>query len=197
MKKQINNVCRTCYFQLRQLRVIRRAVGHDVLKTLLHAFVSSRLDYCNSLYYGLPKCDIRKLQSVQNAAARLVGGLARCDHVTPILRDHLHWLPIKERIDFKIAVLTYKSLHQQAPDYLSTMCIPATSLSALGRSRSATHGDLRPAVWHSAHYGRRGFRFAAPEVWNKLPVKIRRHQTLISFRKQLKTFLFKTAYSLV
>ena len=74
MKQHITNVCRLCYFQLRQLRVIRRTLPADVLKTLLHAFVSSRLDYCNSLFYGLPQCEIQKLQRVQNAAARLFGG---------------------------------------------------------------------------------------------------------------------------
>ena len=107
MKRHINNVCSSSFFQLRQLRVIRRTLSSDVLKTLLHAFISCRLDYCNSLFYGLPKQDLRKLQLAQNAAARLFGGLSRYNHITPVLRQ-LHWLPIKERIDFKIAMLTYK-----------------------------------------------------------------------------------------
>jgi len=85
MRKHINNICRQCYFQIRQLRVIRRHVTSDVLKTLLHAFVSSRLDYCNSLLFGLPYCDVRKLQSVQNVAARLLGS---CLNMTT---SRLYW----------------------------------------------------------------------------------------------------------
>jgi len=194
MRKHINNICRQCYFQIRQLRVIRRHVTSDVLKTLLHAFVSSRLDYCNSLLFGLPYCDVRKLQSVQNAAARLLGGLSKYDHITPILRDKLHWLPIRQRVDFKIAVLTYKCLHHLAPDYLADMCNEAASSEALSRNRSAARGDLIPPVWNTVTYGQRGFQYAAEAVWNRLPANVRREQSLLSFRKQLKTHLFKTAF---
>ena len=95
MKQHISNICRSCFFQLRQLRVIRRTLPKDVLKTLLH--VSSHLDYCNSLFYGLPKCHIGKLQTVQNAAARLFGGLRKYDYISPVLKNDLHWLPIKQR----------------------------------------------------------------------------------------------------
>jgi len=97
MRQHIINVCRQSCFQLRQLR----SLPMDVLKALLHAFVFSRLDYCNSLLYGLPKCDLNKLQSVQNAAARLIGGLRKYDHITPLMRDQLHWLPISVRIEFQ------------------------------------------------------------------------------------------------
>ena len=106
LKVHISNVCRACFVQLRQLRAVRRSLLSDVLRTLLNAFVSCRLDYCNLLLVELPQCDIRRLQSVQNAAARLYGGVSRRDHVTPILRDDLHWLPVFQRIQFKIGVLT-------------------------------------------------------------------------------------------
>ena len=94
MRQHIANITRLSHFQLRQLRVVSRSLTRDALKMLLHSFVFSRLDYCNSLFYGLPDTSISKLQSVQNAAARLFGGLRKFDHVTPILRDQLHWLPI-------------------------------------------------------------------------------------------------------
>ena len=89
---------------------------------LLHAFVSNRLDYCNSLFFGLPKSDLSKLQRVQNAAVRLYSGLLRRDHITPVLRDELYWLPIEQRIDFKIATLVFKCLNDIAPSYLYDIC---------------------------------------------------------------------------
>ena len=194
MRQHINTICRQGYFQIRQLRVIRRSLPSDVLKTLLHAFVASRLDYCNSLFYGLPSCDIKKLQLVQNAAARLFGGLSKFRHVSPILRS-LHWLPIKQRIDFKIAVLAYKSLHRLAPVYLQNMCHPVAEFQSLTRNRSATRGDLIPCAWNTVTYGRRTFQFAAPNVWNKLPLTVRCVASFETFRSHLKTYLFDCAYN--
>ena len=95
LKPYISNICRTCYFQLRQLRTVRQSQQPEIQRTLLHAVVSCRLDYCNTLYAGLPACDIAQLQSVQNSAARLFGGVSKYDSVTPIFGDVLHWLPIK------------------------------------------------------------------------------------------------------
>lgn len=195
LKQHVNNVCRLCYFQLRQLRVIRRTLSTDVLKTLLHAFVSTRLDYCNSLFYGLPKMDLRKLQMVQNSAARLFGGLRKFDHITPVLKN-LHWLPIKERIYFKIAVLTYKSLHQMAPGYLSAMIRPVAQSSHLSRNRSAVRGDLLGYNWNTVSYGQRGYQYSSPCVWNNLPASIRCADTLTAFRAGVKTYLFRRAYKL-
>ena len=158
-----------------------------------HAFVSTKLDYCNSLFYGLPDKDLRKLQAVQNAAARLVGGLRRYDHVTPVMHD-LHWLPVEYRIQFKIAVLAYKSLHNLAPEYLSAMCQPVSMSEALRRNRSAVNGDLTLPSWNTVSYGQRGFTYAAAKIWNNLPLNIRQLQSLLTFRKHLKTFLFRKAY---
>ena len=98
LKKHISNVCKSCYFQLRQLCVIRRSLPSDVLRTLLHAFIKCRLDYCNSLLVGLPACDISRLQSAKNAAGRLFGGVSRFDSVDHVLRDDLHRLPVNQRI---------------------------------------------------------------------------------------------------
>ena len=197
MKQHIGllNVCRQSFFQLRQLRVICRRLPKDILKILLHSFVFSRLDYCIALLYGLPKCQLKKLQSVQNAAARLFGGLRKYDHITPLLRDQLHWLPVKARIDYKIAVLTYKALHNQAPKYLTDMCSLTSEFSGLSRIRSATNGKLVPTSWNTVSYGKRCFNFAAPEVWNKLPVSLTQSNSFDDFRKRLKTILFTDAYS--
>jgi len=90
MADHVTSVCKSCFFQLRQLRLIRSCLTTDAAKTLIRAFVSSRLDYCNSLLIGVADCVIRKLQGVQNAAARMITGTRKFDHITPILRE-LHW----------------------------------------------------------------------------------------------------------
>ena len=124
LKQHFSNVCRSCYFQLRQLRVVWRSLPPGVLRTLLHSFVWWRLDYCNSLMAGLSLCDIQRLQSVQNAAARLFGGVSKRGSVVPVLRDDLNWLPIKQRIDFNIGVLSFKAINGFAPQYLVEMFTP-------------------------------------------------------------------------
>ena len=86
-------------------------------ETLIHAFVSSRVDYCNNLLYGLPAYQLNKLQRVQNAAARLIFQETKYCHVRPLLYN-LHWLPVEFRIDFKILLLTYKAINGLAPFYL-------------------------------------------------------------------------------
>ena len=100
--------------------------------------LTSKLDHCNSLLCNVPKNVIKKLQSVQNAAARLITRFRKCDHITPVLFD-LHWLPVCERIKFKILLLTFKALHQQSPTYIQDL-IPATC-------RLDRFGHLLRSVW--------------------------------------------------
>ena len=135
-KSHISNICRTCYFQLRSLWTVRRSLQPEILNTLLHAFVSCRLDYCNSLFARLPACDIAQLQSVHNAAARLFGGVSKYDSVTQ--SSVTLFTPIKERINFKVGVLTYKALNELAPSYLSEMLVPVAVNPALRQNRSPT-----------------------------------------------------------
>jgi len=89
--------------------------------TLVQSFISSHLDYCNSLFSGITVSLLGRLQSVQNAAARLVTGTRRCDHITPELRQ-LHWLPVRQRVDFKLALLVYMALHDSTAAYLVDDC---------------------------------------------------------------------------
>ena len=100
MTDHIKKLSQSCFFQLRQLRTIRRSLSKEATRLLLHAFVVSRLDYCNALFTGLPSKSIGNLQVIQNAAARLFGGLRKYDHITSTMKTDLHWLRIPERISF-------------------------------------------------------------------------------------------------
>ena len=122
--KQISSVCKNSFYHIRQLKQVRSSLDHKSTIILANSLVSSKLDYCNSLYYGLPSSSLSRLQSVQNSLARLVvPSVRRTDHITPILK-RLHWLPIEQRIKFKIAVLTFNTLSHKQPTYLSQLLVP-------------------------------------------------------------------------
>ena len=152
---------------------------------LVHAFVTSKLDHCNSLLHNVPKNVIKKLQSVQNAAARLITRFRKWDHITPVLFD-LHWLPVSERIKFKILLLTFKALHQQSLTYIQDLIIRYLPSSSLGASFTLS---LNPFSFNLKTYGSRAFSASAPELWNKLP-----DENLSLFKHKLKTHLFKKYY---
>ena len=99
---------------------IREYLTVDAAQLLVHDLATSKLDYCNSLLYGLPKCLINQLQRVQNAAARVVTVSSKFCHFTPVLKN-LHWLSIDLRIEFKILIITYKALHGFAPTYIKDL----------------------------------------------------------------------------
>ena len=90
---------------------------------LIHALVTVRIDYCNSLLYGLPDCSLSRLQRILNTAARILCKIPKFDHITETLLD-LHWLPIQQRILFKILILTYQAYHKTAPQYLCALIMP-------------------------------------------------------------------------
>ena len=187
MSSHVNAVCRSSYCQLRQLRSVIRSVSVDAARTLVQAFVASRIDYCNSLLYGVADGLVQRLQSVQNAAARLVTGTSRRDHITPILRQ-LHWLPLRQRIEFKVAVLTFRSLHQLAPAYLTDYC---QFLSDSGRRQLRSATAMTCIVPHTHNsFGDRSFAVAGPRLWNSLPAQLRLSDSLNTFRQNLKTYLF-------
>ena len=135
----------------------------------MHAFVISRLDYCNALLAGQPVCLLDRLQSVQNAAARLYAGVSHNSHVTEILRDDLHWLRVQQRIDFKLCMLVYRCLHGEAPSYLADYCVQLQlGDSRVSRNRSAALGNLAVPRSRTKAYGPRSFRISGPTCWNAL-----------------------------
>ena len=190
MLPHVNNACKSAFYYLRTISPIRKYLSTQTTEILIHAFVTSKLNHRNSLLYNVPKNVIKKLQSVQNAAARLITRSRKCDHITPILLD-LHWLPVSERIKFKILLLTFKALHQQSPTYIQdliTRYLPSRSL------RSSSTLSLNPVSFNLKTYGSRAFSVSAPELWNKLPDDIRSCENLSLFKHKLKTHLSKNFY---
>ena len=179
---------RSCFFQLRQLRTIRRSLSKEATRLPLHVFVVSRLDYCNALFTGLPPKSIGNLQVIQNTAARLFVGLRKYDHVTSTMKTELHWLRIPERISFKLSTLVYKALRGEGPAYPRELCIPVSDNFHLSRQRFANQGDLFVPRTHMATYGKRAFSAAGSATWNSLPVEIHYSQTLLFSSRNWKLF---------
>ena len=197
MQQQINTTCRNSFYQLRRIVKIRKFLSRSAC-TLVFAFVLSQIDYGNSLLAGLKANRLEPLRKVQYAAARVITGARRRDPMTNHLRD-LHWLPIPYRIDFKIAVLTFRCLNGCAPSYLSSLISLRSANSQSTRTlRSSvvpsTLYDLVPPSARVETHGRRAFTNYAPLLWNKLPVSVRSCSSLSSFRTALKTHYFRLAY---
>ncbi len=190
LDKHISSVIGSSFYQLRLLSKIKHFLNATMLETVVHAFITSRLDYCNSLYYGISKSQITRLQLVQNAAARFIQNSRKCDHITPILRA-LHWLPNQFRIDFKILLLVYKSLHNQAPSYLSELLPFYTPTRSL---RSSEQNILLVPQSRLKRRGDQAFSVVGPQLWNNLPPEIRVVSSLSIFKSLLKTHLFDLAY---
>ena len=166
------------------LRHTRPSLTEDMAITVAVSLVHSRLDYANSLIHG--HTNVKRLQSVQNSAARVV--LKDNHHLSSgdLLRK-LHWLPVQSRIEFKIACITYKVLTTGQPTYLSTLLNHYTPLRTL---RSANQYRLQhPRV--STEFAKRSFGYLAPKIWNNIPLDIRLCSTLPTFKRHLKTYLFK------
>jgi len=172
------------------------ALSHSVpaatFQTLVVALIHSRLDYGNSVLVGLPAYLIRRLQSVLNAAARLIFHLRRSDHISDALVC-LHWLRVPERVEYKIAVLTHKVLCGTAPRYLGPLnCVADVS----GRRSLRSSGTNRLVVppFRLSTVGSRAFPVAAAKIWNALPDSLVSITSLQSFRRHLKTFLFQRSF---
>lgn len=191
-EKQVSSVVRASFFQLRLLAKAKPYLPLKGLETAIHALITSRLDYCNSLYVGLEQSTLRRLQLVQNAAARLLTGTRKRDHITPVL-SALHWLPVQFRIDFKLLLIVFKVLNGLAPSYLVDLLHYHTPSRAL-RSSNQMLLDVPRARLKTR--GDRAFAVAAPRLWNSLPAHIRSAQTLAIFKSLLKTHLFSLAFEI-
>jgi hypothetical protein len=189
--KHVQNVCKSSFYHIRALKHIRSSLTTDMAKTVACALVNSRIDYANSALYGTSASNILKLQRVQNSLARVVAQVKRFDHIHPVLHD-LHWLPIKYRIDYKVATLTYKIKSTGSPVYL----LPSVSDYIPTRHlRSSSQLLLsKPAV--RTQTAGRAFSQAAPSVWNDLPADIRSSDNYKQFRTRIRFYYFKLAFKI-
>ena len=179
MNNQVVKLKQKCFSSLRNIARIRFLLTKDQLKLIVNSFVVSCLDYCNSVYYGVSDNIIRQIQLIQNAAVKLVMGKYKFDHVGDDL-NILHWLPIRKRIIFKLALLVFKSLNSLAPTYLQEMF------------HYSHYGHTVQLVVPSTNLklGRRSFSVAGPRIFNLLPQTVRYSNTIEIFKNRLKTYLF-------
>ena len=188
MSSQVNQICKKACLAIRNIGRIRKYLDRKSAEKLVHAFVTSQLDCGNSVLFGLPEYQLAKLQRLQNTAARLVTLTKRHEHISPILRD-LHWLPVKNRILYKILLFIFKAIHGLAPSYIRDLITIKEPVRTL-RSNSAV--QLHRLSVNTVTYGQRSFAHAAPELWNRLSKDIRNASSLAVFKKELKTHLFDT-----
>jgi len=187
MEAQVTNICKSANFHLRNIGAIRHLLTDSSAQQLVHSFITSRLDYCNSLLIGLPDSQLNRLQRIQNNAARVVSKTKKFDHISPVLKS-LHWLPIRKRIEFKTLLLSYRCVNGMAPQYLAELLTPYVPSRKL---RSADQNLLHVPACRLKSYGEKCFSVSAPKAWNNLPLDIKMSSSLDMFKKRLKTHLFK------
>lgn len=190
MNAHISSICRSSYYHLRNIGYLKRYLDQDSLECIVHAFITSKLDYCNVLFNGLPSAQINRLQSIQNTAARILTGSRKFDHVTPVLHS-LHWLPVQQRIKFKALVIIYKTVNGISPCYLQELLQPYVPTRDL---RSQNDNLLNVPFTNSNLIMTRAFSFYGPRLWNELPHDIKSSSSLNVFKRKLKTHLFIEYY---
>ena len=190
LDKWVSSMVSSCNYHLRAFRHIRPVLSLELAKTVGCAIILSRLDYCNSTLASTSKHNIDSLQIVQNQCARIIFKLPYRSSVRVALKE-LHWLPVRERIEFKILVLTFSILSTGTPGYLRNLLelyVPTRALRSSADNRRLVVPLARTALVAKS------FSIAAPTLWNNLPLHIRSSDTLSSFKSSLKTFLFSKAY---
>ena len=168
LQKHITNICRSVNMHIRKINSIKTYLLNTAVRTLVQSIVIARLDYCNGVCFGLPMNRMQWFQLVQNSAARVISQTKRYTSIRPILNE-LHWLPINKRCQFKILLLTLKSLNGCAPEYPCDMLnvyMPNRYL------RSTAFTSFVPYRNRSIRLGKRLFGTSAAKLWNEQPRNI-------------------------
>src|SRR6218665_3455732 len=191
----LNRLNRDCFYQFRQLRTFARSLSSGAAETLVHSFITIRLDYCLSLYSGLPSVRLASLSRVLRSAARLIGQIPKFGHVSSYMVEVLHWLPIRQRIEYRVASLVWRCQLGLAPTYLIDLCRPVSGSRSSRSLRSSERGLLLVPFARTTIMQSRACSVVAPMVWNSLhPAPCLLPRTLSdTFYNQLKTVLFDRA----
>ena len=192
MKGYINQIRKNTMYTLKNIRTIRPFLTQEACCKLVLSLIFSRLDYCNSLFFGLSKGKLEPLQKVQNSVARLVLQKRRCDEAMPLLKD-LHWLPMVQRVQYKAATVVYTCLHGTAPKYAQELIREYQP----GRCLRSTQNNAFPLDIPRCRViaGERSFQHFGPRVWNSLPNDVKLSQSIDTFKKRLKTVLYRQAFN--
>ena len=163
--KQISSLSSACPYHIRDLRRIRHTLDSTTATTIATALVQSRLDYCNSLYHGLPSTQIKRLHHIQNGLARAVIRTFKHSHISPVLKS-LHWLKVEQRIQYKIISITHNLFYITEPKYLHRLI----NIKPPSRTRFSDHLCLSlPPVSTRLKFADRSFRNSSPRLWNSSP----------------------------
>ena len=190
LNDHVSKICKSINYNLYSFGKIRKYLDTPTAEKMINCSITSRVGYCNSLLYGGKGYNISQLQLCQNNVARMLSLRRKFDHITPVLKD-LHWLPVEQRIEYKVLLLTYKALHGNAPAYISQLLSLYTPTRPL---RSENKNISRVPRCRLQGFGRRCFAYAAPSRWNPLPTHVKRASSIDTFKSSLKTYLFSVAY---
>jgi hypothetical protein len=191
-----NSIVKTCNFHMRRLSSIIKYLDKASATTLMHAFITSRIDYCNSLFINLPNKYLKRLQTLLNRAARLIFNLPPFTRTSSYLYE-LHWLPIKARLEFKVCLLVYKALSSNQPAYIRELLTSYTpQCNMILRAADNPHLLVVPRLDKRSKFASRALSYAGPKLFNQLPSKVKDATTTDTFKKLLKTHLFTKAYDL-
>ena len=190
MDRQISHISQSCMFHLRNIASLRQHLSERTTATVINALVTSRLDYCNALLYGCPQDKLKRLQRIQNIAARVLTRTPCDQHITPLLKD-LHWLPIRARVLFKLLTISHSCFYGSSPSYL---CELVSFYNPTRHLRSSDHLLFKQRTGRLKTYGDKAFNVSAPMEWNSLPLSLRQIESKEGFKKELKTYLFKKFY---
>ena len=167
------------YFHLKNIRSLKPYLSREALLKVTNSFITALIDYCNGLLYGITEHNINRLHRIQNCAARLITNTKKYDHITPVLYT-LHWLPIRQRVQYKILLLTDKAIKGLAPAYICELISLKTSSRTL---RSSDQLTLNTPVARLKSYVDSSLNVAGPRMWNKLHVGIKHAKTKKLFLK--------------
>lgn len=192
-RKHIAVKCKAATLNLLRIKMIANGLDSNTLKTLVVSLVLSHLDYANCILNNTPKKDIKLLQQIQNMAAKLICGKSKYDSNTECLKT-LHWLPVKNRIQFKTLCIVYKCLNGKGPTYLKELLIEENSTKHNLRS-CKIYKQLAVPRTKRKTFADHAFSVAGPKLWNSLPNTAKMADNYELFKQKLKSYLFSQAFN--